>query len=53
MDKKVILLTAGFGGAVGGYLPTLLGASSFSGWSLLGAFVGGLAGIWIGAKLQT
>ena len=52
MDKKVILLTSGVGGTVGGYLPTLLGSSGFSGWSLLGAFIGGLIGIWVGIKLS-
>jgi len=52
VDKKVILLTSGVGGTVGGYLPTLLGSSGFSGWSLLGAFIGGLFGIWVGIKLS-
>ena len=43
---------AGVGGTVGGYLPVLLGAGSLSGWSLLGGFVGGTVGIWIGYKLS-
>ncbi len=51
MDKKVILLVSGVGGVIGGYIPTLLGAGGFSGWSILGAFIGGIVGIWIGAKL--
>ena len=48
MDKKVILLVSGVGGIVGGYVPVLLGASGFSGWSILGAFIGGIVGIWVG-----
>ena len=52
MDKKLIVLMAGVGGTVGGYLPVLLGAGTISGWSLLGGFVGGLVGIWVGAKLS-
>ena len=52
MNKGVIGLMAGVGGTVGGYLPVVFGQSSFGGWSLLGAFVGGLVGIWIGYKLS-
>lgn len=52
MDKKIILLTAACGSAIGGYMPVLFGASSFGGWSILGALGGGLVGIWIGARLQ-
>lgn len=52
MDKKIILLTASFGGVVGGYIPIMFGASSFGGWSILGALVGGIVGIWIGLKIQ-
>jgi hypothetical protein len=52
MDKKLIVLMAGVGGTFGGYLPVLLGAGSLSGWSLLGGFVGGIIGIYIGYKLS-
>lgn len=52
MNKGLILLVSGATGAVGGYLPTLFGASGFGGWSILGAFVGGIVGIWIGFKLS-
>ena len=52
MNKGIITLCASVVGAVGGYLPVIFGASSFGGWSLLGAFVGGLAGIWAGVKIQ-
>ncbi len=36
---------------IGGYIPTLFGASLLSGWSIVGNTVGGLVGIWIGYKL--
>ena len=52
MDKKIIVLTAGFGGAVGGYVPVLFGASGFGGWSILGAFIGGIIGIWAGYRIS-
>lgn len=40
-----------FGSVIGGYLPTLFGAGVFSLISLLGGFVGGVAGIWLSFKL--
>lgn len=52
MNKGVIMLMAGFGGSVGGYIPVLLGASGFSGWSILGGLLGGIAGIWLGVKIS-
>lgn len=51
MNKGLLLLTSGFFGAVGGYLPVLFGANGFSGWSVLGSFIGGMFGIWAGVKL--
>lgn len=48
MDKKIILLTTGLGGTVGGYIPVIFGADGFGGWSILGALIGGLVGVWIG-----
>jgi hypothetical protein len=52
MNKGLIMLMSGVGGTAGGYLPVLLGASGFGGWSILGAFVGGLVGIWVGYKID-
>lgn len=43
---------SGVGGSIGGYVPVLLGASSFGGWSILGAFVGGIVGIYVGVKMS-
>lgn len=52
MSKRLMILLAGVGGFIGGYLPTLFGADSLSGWSLFGGFAGGLLGVWIGYKLS-
>ena len=52
MGRPVILLCAGFGSVVGGYVPELWGAGSFSMSSLLFSLVGGAAGIWLGVRLS-
>ncbi|MHB8469298.1 MAG: hypothetical protein ACYDCH_06025 [Gaiellaceae bacterium] len=51
MGRSVIGLCAGFGMLVGGYVPVLWGASSFSLESLLFGALGGIAGVWVGAKI--
>lgn len=51
MNKKVLLLGAIIGGVLGAYIPVwLFGVSGFSGWSILGSTVGGIAGIWAAVK---
>lgn len=53
MDKKVILLVSIVFGAIGAYVPILLGDTDpLSGWSILGGLIGGLLGIWVGVKLS-
>ncbi len=52
MNKGLITLMAGVGTTVGGYIPAMLGAGGFSGWSILGGLVGGIVGIWAGVKLS-
>ncbi len=52
MNKRVLLIMATIGGAIGSYVPILFGDSELlDGWSILGGVVGGLAGIWLGVKL--
>lgn len=51
MHRSVIGLCAAAGMFVGGYVPALWGASAFSASSLLLSVLGGLAGIWAGARL--
>lgn len=51
MDKKVVMIGILIGSTLGGYIPTFFGVGAFSMISLLGGFVGGVAGIWISYKL--
>lgn len=39
-------------GAIGAYLPSLLGANGFSVWGIIGSTIGGLFGIWIAVKIS-
>ena len=52
MGRSVIGLCAGFGSIVGGYVPELWGASSFSPASLVFGLVGAGVGIWFGVRLS-
>lgn len=52
MARSVIGLCATFGLFVGGYLPALWGGSTFGVASLLFGALGGVAGVWAGAKLS-
>lgn len=48
----MIGLCAGFGMVVGGYVPELWGASSFSLSSFLFGLIGGAVGIWAGIRIS-
>jgi hypothetical protein len=50
MGRSVIGICATLGMFVGGYVPELWGAGSFSLSSLLFSAVGGGVGIWVGAR---
>jgi hypothetical protein len=50
-DKTIVMLATGLGSAIGGYLPSLWGASIVSGWSIILATVGGILGLWLGLRL--
>jgi hypothetical protein len=52
MGRSVIGLCGGFGMFVGGYVPALWGASSFSLSSLLFGALGAAAGIWLGVRIS-
>jgi hypothetical protein len=52
MGRGVIGMCAVFGSTVGGYLPTLWGASSLGMQSLLVGLLGGIAGVWLGVRIS-
>lgn len=53
MNKRVILFFATVFSILGGYLPILIGDTELlDGWTILGGFVGGLFGIWLGAYVS-
>ena len=51
MGRGVIGMCALFGSVVGGYVPTLWGASSLGMQSLLVGALGGVAGVILGARI--
>ena len=52
MGRSVIGLCGGFGCLVGGYVPALWGASSFSIQSLLFGVIGAIGGLWVGIRIS-
>ena len=50
--KFMILFGMTIGSIAGGYIPTLLGANTFSLTSLFGSTAGGILGIWLAFKLS-
>ena len=52
VGRSVIGLCAVVGLTVGGYIPVLWGASAFGLTSLLFGAIGGIAGVWVGARLS-
>jgi hypothetical protein len=49
MNKGLILLFSTVFSIVGSYVPVLFGAGGLlDGWSMVGGFIGGLLGIWLG-----
>ena len=51
MERSVIGLLAFAGMTIGGFVPELWGAGAFSVSSLLVGALGGVAGVWLGARL--
>lgn len=53
MNKTIIYIGAGVGGAIGGYLGSLIDNGNILGlWGILFSLIGGIAGIWAGVKIQ-
>lgn len=51
-SKSLIWVFMTIGGVAGGYVPMLWGDSGFSMSAALFSGVGGIAGIWLGYKLE-
>ena len=51
MDKKIIMLSAVVASTIGGYIPTIFGASAFSFSSIIVGAVFGILGIWLSYRL--
>ncbi len=51
MGRSAIAMCATFGMLIGGFVPTMWGASSLGLQSLLFSGVGGVAGIWAGLRI--
>lgn len=49
--RGVIMISVLVGSTVGGFVPALWGASMLSVAGVLFSIVGGVAGIWVGARL--
>jgi len=52
MNKKVIAMCVMVGSTVGGYLPTYVGQGSFSAASIIGSFLGGVAGVFAARRID-
>jgi uncharacterized membrane protein YeaQ/YmgE (transglycosylase-associated protein family) len=52
MGRSVIGLCGGFGMLVGGYVPALWGAGTFSLMSFVFSIAGAIIGIWAGVRIQ-
>ena len=50
MDKKIVMLAMLVGSTIGGYAPTIFGASAFSLSSIFCGAIGGILGIWLSFK---
>ena len=52
MDKRVLWLCVLVGSTVGGFAPEAWGGSSLGAASVLLGVLGGLAGVWVAARLS-
>ncbi|HEY7422309.1 MAG TPA: hypothetical protein VH541_09875 [Gaiellaceae bacterium] len=51
MDRRVVWIFVGVGMTVGGFVPVIWGGSALGLASLVFGSLGGLAGLWLAAKL--
>ncbi len=51
MDRRIVWIFVGVGMTLGGFLPVVWGGSALGFASLVFGSLGGLAGLWLAAKL--
>lgn len=52
MNKRVVAMCVLVGSTIGGYLPTFVGQGSFSAASIIGSFIGGIAGVFAARSID-
>jgi hypothetical protein len=52
MDKRVLWMCIAVGSTLGGLIPQAWGASGFGLAAILGSAAGGVAGVWLAARLS-
>jgi hypothetical protein len=52
MNKSLLMIGMVVGSIIGGYIPTIFGASVFSIWSIILSGIFALIGIWITYRMQ-
>jgi uncharacterized membrane protein YfcA len=53
MNKRIILLSVTIFSGLGSYIPYMFGDTNLlDGWGILGGFVGGIVGIWLGVVIS-
>lgn len=50
--KQLVWIGVFIGSALGGFVPSLWGASALSFSSVFGTFIGGVLGIWVAFKIS-
>jgi len=51
MERRVVWMCVIGGSTVGGFVPEIWGGSAFGMASILLGVVGGIAGLWVGARI--
>lgn len=52
MNKRVVAMCVLVGSTIGGYIPTYFGQGSFSAASIIGSFLGGVAGVFAARSID-
>jgi uncharacterized membrane protein YjjB (DUF3815 family) len=52
VNKRVVAMCVLVGSTIGGYVPTYFGQGSFSAASIIGSFLGGVAGVFAARSID-